>query len=348
MIVPRTTRVLALTLTFGLAVVTGPRAWSQEAGKPKDDALESLLEKLAKPADAPAPQADRNAKPDAPATKPDRPAQGSRPGGTVAEPKGRGSGQAKPDPATAPAPAGAQEPKVRAPKPDGPATVAPKDQELDELLQKLGETKETPAPDDRPRSSPGTGQNKEDQPSSRADQPKLGGKDKEIDDRLEELTGRRKRRNPDDEKRSGPVGQIIKEMREVEQKLGKPDTSEGTRNQQKQIVKRIETLIEEMKRSGSSMGRLTVRPVRRPGRQQGGQQPGSTAGAMPRGAPLTKPSRPTTRHSDAGGKDIWGHLPPEVRQEIDNSFNEMPLASKQELIDRYLLSVDKGKLIREE
>ena len=49
---------------------------------------------------------------------------------------------------------------------------------------------------------------------------------------------------------------MIKEMRDVEQRLGKPDPSEDTQNKQKQIVKRIETLIEQVKQSGSSAGRL--------------------------------------------------------------------------------------------
>src|SRR5262249_13541185 len=146
--------------------------------------------------------------------------------------------------------------------------------------------KETPAPDDRPRGGAAPEEKRDERQPAGAERPertKVGGKDKEIDDRLEELTGRRKKRKTDDQQRSGPVGQIIKEMREVEQKLGKPDTGEGTRGQQKQIVKRIETLIEEMKRSGSSMG-MMVRRVRRPG-QRPGQQAGSTTGALARGAP---------------------------------------------------------------
>ena len=61
-----------------------------------------------------------------------------------------------------------------------------------------------------------------------------------------------------------------------------------------------------------------------------------------------KAARPTGKHSNAGGRDIWGHLPPELRQEIENQMQEEPLTPKRELIDRYYLSVGKGKLIREE
>ncbi len=69
---------------------------------------------------------------------------------------------------------------------------------------------------------------------------------------------------------------------------------------------------------------------------------------MAQGAPPMKPAKPTSQHSTAGGKDIWGHLPEELRRVMDNSFKETELDSKKELISRYFLSVDKGQLVREE
>src|SRR5438067_1817784 len=116
MMTKRTIRVLALAL--GLSVVAGSRGWSQEAGK-KDEALDSLLEKLAEPAGGPKSKAAESAKPDGPRAKSDRPAKPG-PGGTPAGDQAGKAGGAKA-------------------KTGGPATVAPKDQELDELLQKLGE-----------------------------------------------------------------------------------------------------------------------------------------------------------------------------------------------------------------
>ena len=177
---------------------------------------------------------------------------------------------------------------------------------------------------------------------------KLGGKDKEIDDRLEELAGRkRKRPGADDEQRSGPIGEMIKEMRDVEKRLGKPDSGEDTQAKQKQIIKRIETLIEQVRQSGSSAGRLTIRRRQRQGNQPG-QQEGDQTGALAQGARPMKPAKPTSQHSTAGGKGVWGHLPDELRQIMDNSFKEEALTSKTELISRYFLSVGKGKLVREE
>ena len=50
----------------------------------------------------------------------------------------------------------------------------------------------------------------------------------------------------------------------------------------------------------------------------------------------------------AGGKYIWGHLPPELRQEMENGFKEDALPTKEDLISRYYLSVAKQKLVRGE
>ena len=178
--------------------------------------------------------------------------------GTDSSEKSKGN----PDGATDQAKAATKNDKPAAKKSSDSSEVTGKDQELDELLQKLGETKDTPAPDDRPMGGSGGGDDKKGrQPTQpgKSERNKLTGKDKETDEHLEELTGRRRKRNSDNGQRTGAVGEMIKEMRDVEQKLGKPDTGEGTREQQKKIVKRIDTMIEDAKKSGSSMGRMTMR-----------------------------------------------------------------------------------------
>ena len=130
---------------------------------------------------------------------------------------------------------------------------------------------------------------------------------------------------------------MIKEMRDVEQRLGKPDPSEDTQKKQKQIVKRIETMIEQAKQSGSSGGRMVIRRVPQPG-QQPGQQPGDQTGAQARGAPAMKPAKPTTQHSTANGKDVWGHLPDELRQMMESTFKEIG-AGLQEGVDQPVFSL---------
>jgi len=322
-------RVLSI---LAVAVGLSSSAPAQDTPVPKDDALDSLLEKVAEPSDR-----DRSDQKSEKPTSSKKDDQAAKKAGNDAKAK----------------PAGAKDDKAKGAKPGESTSLSGKDQEVDELLQKLGETTDTPSPDDRPRGGGGGGEKAEGRaPSKKPDQPdrsRLSGKDKETDEHLEELTGRKRRKKNDSEERSGPVGQIIKEMRDIEQKLSKPDTGEATREEQKKVVKEIETLIEDMRQSGqTSMGRLVMRRVRRQNPQPGGQQPGSTEGAMARGVGPSKPLKPTSRHAPAGGKQEWGHLPPELRQEIENQTNEQPLETKRELIERYYLSVGEGKLKRED
>ena len=329
-----------LLIAFGLGGLPAPSTFAQQPeAKPKDEALDDLLQKLSDPSDGSASKSSKS-KGDASDSKK-----------TAKKASETSKGRAEEPAKTSPAPKGEKTsaPKQTTGKPAAPAKVSEKDEALDSLLEKLGETKDEPSPDDRPRGGPG-GSDKKPGPSSpgqgKPEPEKLTGKDKETDEHLEELTGRRRKRKPDDGQRSGEVGEMIKEMRDVEEKLGKPDPSETTRAQQKKIVKHIDTMIEQAKRSGSSM-RMMVRQVRQQG-QRPGQQQGQPSGQLARGASPMKPLPPTGKHSTAGGKHIWGHLPPELRQEIENQSNEEPLSTKKEMIDRYYLSVGKGKLVREE
>jgi hypothetical protein len=82
--------------------------------------------------------------------------------------------------------------------------------------------------------------------------------------------------------------------------------------------------------------------------QQKGQKPDEKVGSNPGGAPATKPEKPTTKRVLAGGKDEWGHLPPELRQEMENVFREEFLPAREELIRRYYDSVARKTLKRGE
>ncbi len=336
---------MTLSISLGLGAANGGALRAQESPSPKDDGLESLLDKLSDSSnrDSVKPSAADRAK-----GKDDRSSDKAAAGEKAA--KSAAKGQKTSDGQASAKPGKADQPKAKSAD-----SLSGDDQEVDDLLKKLGETTETPAPDDRPRGGAGGKPDKTQPPSPGGkpgqppDRSKLSGKDRETDEHLEELTGRKRRKKNDDGERTGPAGELIKQMRDIEQKLQKPDTGETTREEQKKVVKRIDQLIEEIRRSGqSSMMRTVVRRVRRPGQRPGQQQPGGKEGALARGAPLQKPARPTTRHANVGGKNIWGHLPDELRQQIENMSDELPLSARQELIDRYYLSVNKGKLIREE
>jgi hypothetical protein len=322
-----------LAFTILAATTGGDRAWAQDAGKSKDEALDSLMKELRESENAPAKATNKSAT--AETKKPARPQDKSK---VSPQAKATGDKDGKPP--------AAKIDKPSAVKSHEPAKLAPKDQAIDDLLGKLGESKDDPTASPEPRNrAPGQGPT-EPPRGEKTGGDKLEAKDKDLDERLEELTGRKKKRSASEEERTGQIGEMIKEMREVEQRLGKPDPSEDTQKKQKQIVKRIETLIEQV-RQGGSAGSMAMRRMRQQGQQQG-KQDGDQPGAQARGAPPMKPAKPTGQHSTAGGKDIWGHLPAELREIMDNITKEIELDSKRELISRYFLSVDKGKLVREE
>jgi hypothetical protein len=310
----RQTTTLAATLASTL--VWAALGLAQEPGKARDEVLDKLLRELEQksPAEGKAKPAEDDKDKDKDKEK-SKPAEGEKGKANA----GSGSGE-----------------------------VAPKDKALDSLLEKLGETRDTPSPDDRPKGGPGGPP--QDEPPAKPDKekpagPELKGKAKDLDEHLEELTGRKRKKKDRDDGSSGALGQVIKQMRDVEERLGKPDTGEETRKKQEQIVKNLETLIEQLKASGQSSRRVSLRM--RPG-QQPGSKSGQTPGAQAGQAPNQRPEKPTGKHVAAGGKDEWGHLPPELRQLMDNVMAEEGLPNKAELIRRYYLSLSKKILVRGE
>lgn len=312
-------RGLILALIAALCFVSAP-VRAQEA---RDDALDSLLEKLGEPA---AKKADESKDKD----------------------------DAKPADEEPKAPKDKSEDKEK-------AKVSDEDKALDDLLEQLGATKDEPTPDDRPK-QPGAGGEQPQEPppggdakddqKERRDSSKLDDADQRLDERLEELAGRKRKRkqSESDQSRgegSGPMGQIIKEMRDIEKRLGEPDTGDETRGKQKQIVKRLETLIEQIRQAQAGSGKGS-RELRQAGRRPGDQQQGDQTGTNPGGAPLSKPARPPADRVAAGGKDEWGHLPADLRREMENVFKEDSLPIYQDLIRRYYLSVSRGKTNRGE
>ena len=129
--------VLALALV--LAVAGGGRVWAQDTAKPKDDALDSLLEKLDESGEgrveigqaSQGRTATQEAGPSRQSRKQTR-ARRRPPSKTGKRPRPRTTSRPRPSRPT-------------------PAQVSPKDQALDDLLGKLGETKDEPTPRRSPR-----------------------------------------------------------------------------------------------------------------------------------------------------------------------------------------------------
>ncbi|MHC5543911.1 hypothetical protein ACYOEI_37260, partial [Singulisphaera rosea] len=306
-------------LAVALSLAWASMAVAQDGGKPKDDALDSRLEKLddtktpvdtKSTDDSKAPQSGAADEKSVPADKSER----------------------KSEPSTGPAGEGEK----------ASGEVAPKDKDLDSLLEKLGETPDAPSPDDRPKGGQGPGESPPMPGESKPDE--LSGKSKDLDEHLEELTGRKPKKKKDgdgDGEGKGPLSDIIKQMREIEERLGKPDTGEETRKKQAEVVKKFDTLIEQVRQS-SSQSQSKKKSMSMKSGSQPGSKPGSeNPGAMARGAPNTKPLKPNEKRSTAGGKDEWGHLPADLRQELENIFKEEALSSRSDLVRRYFLSLSK-------
>jgi hypothetical protein len=228
------------------------------------------------------------------------------------------------------------------------------DDDLDKLLERIGESEP-----DRPRTKndrPNPGQKPAEKP--RVADPsakKLDQADQSLDQHLEELLGRRRRRPQDEQKKQqsgqsgqsggandedSPLARTIKKMREVEKRLGQRDTGESTRERQGEIVKDLDQLIAQVRRSAQQRGQRQQQSGQgqgQPGQPGNENQPGATAQGVGSG----KPKLPTNVRAMVGNKDVWGNLPPALREEMENVFREEALPGRADRISRYYEAVNR-------
>ena len=336
-------RVCLLVASLGFGLGSHP-SFAQESGK-KDEALEKLLEKLDEPKSPPGGATD-------PAQKPEpKPAPGE-------------SAQTKDD-ALAKLLDNLEGPKATEPgKTDAKKSageVGSKDQSLDKLLEGLGGLDDKPSLDDKKQGAGGgTPPSNPPPPAPGGDEAKpnpLDDASKKLDELLEEKTGRKPKKKPNqgqgqgqgqgqkgdgEEGDGGPLGDLVKQMREVENRLNEPDTGAETRRKQTEIVKNLDTLLEQMRNSSSqSQAMKLVRGGPKPG---GPPQPGqgNQPGATGQGVGLSKPTAPKTPPPAVElVKEVWGQLPDQFRDDMANVLNEKALPAKAELIRLYYLSLGK-------
>ena len=270
--------------------------------------------------------------------------------------------------------------KPAAGKPDMPA-LGKDDEGLDDLLKKLGggsadkplpKGDAKPAPGDMPKGKSAG------EPAPKSTLPKPPGglsqlktkPDAELDQRLEEILGRKRKHKNQDQQKSGGQGQpgenqpnegeegsepsnpkmkqLVEKMRDVEKRLSRPDTGQETRGKQKEIVDSIDQIIEQARQMAQQQQQQRQR---RRDQQKGqemaqNQEPGEQPGAQQQqGVGPQTPQKPAGK-SRLDGKDVWGHLPPELRDVMRNVFREESLPSREELVRRYYLSVSKKSLAR--
>jgi hypothetical protein len=139
-----------------------------------------------------------------------------------------------------------------------------------------------------------------------------------------------------------PLTKIGRTMRKVEQRIGERDTSASTQEMQKQILVELQALLEQTKKQcqGGQCKSPSASP--KPSSAAAGNKPGE-------GEPNNKPARDSTdRMAKAGKTDVaegenmdelvkqvWGHLPPKVRDQMQNVSVENFLPKYEKLIEEY-------------
>lgn len=217
-----------------------------------------------------------------------------------------------------------------------PGEVSRGDKDIDSLLEKLGQGTDEP----ETKTEKGNGG----PPMPPPDRPKAEGqkgdgleeKSRDIDEHLEEMirTKRKRQQDQGDGEGGGAMGEMIKQMREVQKRLEEGDTGKETQEKQEEIIKKLAQALEQAKQSGQ--GRGQGRQQQMAGNQQGQE---NQTNDPQQGVGPQKPQTPKSNNAVAKSKDEWGHLPPELRQEMNNVFKEKMLESRKALIEKYYLSV---------
>lgn len=159
------------------------------------------------------------------------------------------------------------------------------------------------------------------------------------------------------------VGRIAKNMRASEERLAKKDPGEGTQQVQRDILKDLDALIEQTKRqqqqqqqqqSSSSSSKQQMERKRQMAKNQtqnknqgkkkpepGKEQDQANANSGGKGGKGGKDQM--SKIADLY-KDVWGHLPETLRQEMDQYSREQFMAKYNELLKQYYATIaEKGR-----
>jgi outer membrane biosynthesis protein TonB len=155
------------------------------------------------------------------------------------------------------------------------------------------------------------------------------------------------------------MNRVSKNMSQVEKRLRKQDPGEITQQTEQDIVRDLDRLIEQSKRQqqqrqqqqaqSSSSSSLSQAGRRR--RQQNGGR-GQGAPSNPSQARTPSGNNPRGGKSSQGGtnkiadlyKDVWGHLPESLRQEMDQYAREQFMAKYSDLLKQYYATIaEKGR-----
>jgi hypothetical protein len=153
-----------------------------------------------------------------------------------------------------------------------------------------------------------------------------------------------------------PALDIARRMVEVQQRIAASDAGEQVQNQQKKIIADLDALIEQAKKSCNCSGdcpnpkQSSARTPSGSAAKKPGQKPGNKPGNQAAKQISQRPPDKTTVKPDAAEmrnliKDLWGELPPNVREQMLQNPTEQFVPQYESMIEEYYrrLSQEKGK-----
>jgi hypothetical protein len=191
------------------------------------------------------------------------------------------------------------------------------------------------------------------EPSRKAEQPKRREANDEPEVEAQEL----------DQQIHELMKRVSTNLHTAEERITRSDLGSGTQDIQRDVVKDLDQLIVQARRQqqqqqqqpsnsrASSSSQQSLQTRRNPRRQNQAAQ----NGRLPRGA-----GEQQTRNNNSNGgpnsnrgdknkisdlyKDVWGHLPEALRQEVDQYSREQFMAKYNELLKQYYSTIaEKGR-----
>ena len=154
--------------------------------------------------------------------------------------------------------------------------------------------------------------------------------------------------------KTNPLEAVIRRMRSAGKRIGQQEIGPETRDLQQQVVRDLQTLIDQVRngqarqnRSPQSSSAAKPRPSAGHKRPQSAAQSAAGGGKSRNGK-----SRQSTNRQQATTapdhrilerrmlvKELWGHLPPALRQRLLNIEGATPLPQYEQLVRRYFESL---------
>ncbi|HXD84949.1 MAG TPA: hypothetical protein VN641_00535 [Urbifossiella sp.] len=157
--------------------------------------------------------------------------------------------------------------------------------------------------------------------------PPMGGdsNDKKNDDKKNQDKKNAGKNNPDKDSQSGMDPQGNPPPRGRKPRQGESGGQPKNTGKQQAGAKKDPGMAQ-----GNPMG------GKKPAAPQGGKNPANPMGGKPSGKPMPRPSLPI---DDAVVKEVWGHLPDKLRQQVSQYYKEEFMPKYSELLKQYYSSL---------